>query len=150
MSGNELNDFEVSRRRVLYGLSGALGVLATGAAFPSLAQSGATVSTLMLATTASDGLRSTLEQASKFKIENGAFINTIDTVARLMAPNSAGRFDVMIAQSEVARPAVMGQKAGEERTMALDLKFCQSRDQRDAFRRGAGQGAWHAMRLGAV
>lgn len=82
-----------------------------------------TVATLLLAGVSSDPLKAILEKTAKAKIENGAFLSTTDTLAKLMAPGSGGRYDVMMSLSEISRFPILGEKAGQERTIALDPKL---------------------------
>lgn len=124
MEPRNKRSLEFGRRSFL--LSGAAA--ATGALLPSafsgdaLAQQN-TVSALLLAGVSSEALIKILEKSSGAEVKNGAFLSTTDTLAKLMAPGSGGRYDLMMSLSEISRPLILGENAGQERTIALDPKL---------------------------
>lgn len=114
------NAMSLDRRSFMLSMAGAASAaMLPGAASPALAQEKA-VAALLLAGVSSEPLKAILEKSAKAKIENGAFLSTTDTLAKLMAPGSAGRYDIMMSLSEISRGPVLGESSGKERTLALD------------------------------
>lgn len=114
----------IDRREFLK--AGAAGAaLSMGGAMtgnPAHAQSGPTLEILVANALVSGPLKGILEAEAKCKINDAPFQSSTDVVARLVAPGGTGRYNLMMSHSIFSRAPVLGERAGQEKTTALDLK----------------------------
>ena len=99
--------------------AGALAALPGGLAF---GQAGATLEILVVNALMSGSLKGILEKEAKVKINDAPFQSSTDVVSRLIAPGGTGRYNLMMSHSIFSRGPVLGERAGQEKCSALDLK----------------------------
>ena len=94
------------------------------AAIPGLAsaQSTPTLEVLLANALVSGPLKGILEKEAHVKINDAPFQSSTDVVSRLVAPGGTGRYNLMMSHSIFSREPVLGERAGQEKATALDLK----------------------------
>ena len=99
--------------------AGALAALPGGLAY---GQAGATLEILVANALVSGPLKGILEKEAEVKINDAPFQSSTDVVSRLAAPGGTARYNLMMSHSIFSRGPVLGERAGQERCIALDLK----------------------------
>jgi len=99
--------------------AGALAALSGGLAY---GQADPTLEILVVNALVSGPLKGILEKEAKVKINDAPFQSSTDVVSRLAAPGGTGRYNLMMSHSIFSRGPVLGERAGQERCTALDLK----------------------------
>ena len=99
--------------------AGALAALPGGLAF---GQAGATLEILLVNALMSGSLKGILEKEANIKINDAPFQSSTDVVSRLIAPGGTARYNLMMSHSIFSRGPVLGERAGQEKCSALDLK----------------------------
>ena len=94
------------------------------AALPGLAsaQSTPTLEVLLANALVSGALKGILEKEAHIKINDAPFQSSTDVVSRLVAPGGTSRYNLMMSHSIFSRGPVLGERAGAEKAIALDLK----------------------------
>ena len=68
-----------------------------------------------------DGARAIVEKKTGIKVENVPYVSPTDTVAKLLAPGGASRYDLMISVTEFVKGPILGASAGAEKVKAFDM-----------------------------
>jgi spermidine/putrescine-binding protein len=112
----------LNARREFLKLGVAAGALAALPGRLAYGQAGATLEILVANALVSGPLKGILENEAKIKINDAPFQSSTDVVSRLVAPGGTGRYNLMMSHSIFSRAPVLGERAGAEKTAALDLK----------------------------
>jgi spermidine/putrescine-binding protein len=108
-------------RRDLLRYAGALA--ATGVAgMPLRANAAPTAIEVLMANVCFNGpLRGIVEREANVVINDGPFQSSTDVVSKLTAPGGTSRYDMMASIVGFSRRPAMGERAGAEKVMPLDL-----------------------------
>jgi spermidine/putrescine transport system substrate-binding protein len=109
----------MSRRQLLAAGGAALTGIAAGIG-PATAQSGGSIDALMVNSIIGGKLREIVEGKSGVKVADGPFVSSTDTIAKLLSPGSATRYDLLMSVSEFSRAPVMGSAPGQEKIIPFD------------------------------
>lgn len=119
------NPNQTSRRDLLKMSVGALALPAIGGL--SLRSAAAADPPQITAVLSSDyltgDLGGILRKVSNVDIQTVPYGGPSDSLAKLMAPGGTSRYDLMILNTDLAAPTVLGEKAGQERARPLDLSL---------------------------
>ena len=66
-------------------------------------------------------VRPIVEGSTGVKIENVPYVSPTDTLAKLTSPGGTSRYDLMVSVTNFIKDPVMGEKAGDEYAMALNM-----------------------------
>ena len=111
----------MKRRKFLKASAQALGAAAL-AGVPGIgAAQQKTITAVMSGAIIPDKIRPIAEKMANAKINNLPYVSPTDTVAKLMAPGGTGRYDVMVSVTNFMRGPLLGERAGQELAMPLDM-----------------------------
>lgn len=109
----------LSRREMLATGGAALAALASGSG-ATFAQGGASIDALMVNSIIGGKLREIIEGKSGVKVADGPFVSSTDTIAKLLSPGGATRYDLLMSVSEFTRAPAMGSGPGQEKVIPFD------------------------------
>ena len=123
MPSNSHDSNRANRRRFLK-LGGGVGMALAAGIPPSVwAQQGAVVRAVMPNVFIPEATRPIIAaQTGGIKVDNLPYVSPTDTLAKLMAPGGTAQYDMMITLTNFVRGPAMGEKAGEEKILALNLR----------------------------
>jgi spermidine/putrescine transport system substrate-binding protein len=110
-----------SRRDFLAAGTATSAAIAAGIA-PSVWAQAAAIRAVMPNVFMPDAARPVIaEQTGGVKVDNLPYVSPTDTLAKLMAPGGTAQYDMMITLTNFLRGPAMGERAGQEKILALDL-----------------------------
>ena len=110
-----------ARRDFLAAGAAASAALAAGIA-PSVWAQAAAIRAVMPNVFMPEAARPVIaEQTGGVKVDNLPYVSPTDTLAKLMAPGGTAQYDMMITLTNFVRGPAMGERAGQEKILALDL-----------------------------
>lgn len=110
---------KINRREFLgYSAAGvALGSMGIGTAWAQQSK----ISAVMPGVIMPKPVRPIVEGSTGVKIENVPYVSPTDTLAKLTSPGGTSRYDLMVSVTNFIKDPVMGEKAGDEYAMALNM-----------------------------
>lgn len=110
-----------SRRQFIAASSAASAAFAAGVP-PSVWAQTAAIRAVMPNVFMPDAARPIIaEQTGGLKVDNLPYVSPTDSLAKLMAPGGTAQYDMMITLTNFVRGPAMGERAGQEKILALDL-----------------------------
>ena len=123
---NQRNDHLVAAhfggRREFLKVGGAAGAALAAGIPPSVFAQAAAIRAVMPNVFIPDPVRPIIaEQTGGIKVDNLPYVSPTDSLAKLMAPGGTAQYDLIITLTNFVRGPAMGEKAGDEKILPLNL-----------------------------